>query len=98
MEQVGLLGVEEEVEAEACTAGPTGRAGVVRVVVVALSEPVNQAVSPWRGRMPIDAARPWAHSRRATLIDPQLREGCTRLVSRIANDRDVKSMTIDVPV
>ena len=29
---------------------------------------------------------------------PQSLEGCTRLVSRIAKDRDEKSMTIEVPV
>ena len=43
-------------------------------------------------------ASPWAHSRRAMLTEPQSREGWTRLVSRIAKDREVKSMTIDVPV
>src|SRR4051812_46416477 len=98
MEHVGLLRVEEEVEAQPGTAGATGSSRVVRVVEVAFWEPVTQAVSPWRGRIAIAAASPCAHSRRATLIEPQSRDGWTRLVSRTANEREVKSMTIEVPV
>ena len=47
---------------------------------------------------PRASASPCAATRRAGLLLPQLRLGCTRLVSRIANEREAKSMTIEVPV
>ncbi|SKF62374.1 Uncharacterised protein [Mycobacteroides abscessus subsp. abscessus] len=73
----------------------TGRS---RVEVVALVMPVIHAVAPVVGRTGIARASPWAQSRRGGLTDPEVRDGCTRLVNRIANDREVKSMTRLVPV
>ena len=57
-----------------------------------------QASWPCRGRTASDVARPSATARRAGLIEPQSRLGCTRLVSRIAIDRDARSITSVVPV
>ena len=72
--------------------------GTVRVAVRAFAVPENHAVRPSRGRTASDSARPCAAATLAGLTDPHDREGWTRLVSRTANDRELKSMTIDVPV
>lgn len=73
----------------------TGRS---RVAVVALLTPVNQASRPLAGRTGIASSSPCAQSRRAAFTEPAVRVGWTRLVSRIANDREAKSITIEVPV
>ena len=70
----------------------------MRVEVVASVVPVNHAVRPSEGRTGWAIASPCAQARRAPLVLPQLREGCTRLVSRIAKAEAAKSMTIEVPV
>ena len=72
--------------------------GADRVTVRASPTPENQAVPPSRGRTGSASAMSRATARRAGLLLPQLRLGCTRLVSRMTNDLRARSMTIEVPV
>jgi hypothetical protein len=55
-------------------------------------------VRPTAGRTGSASARSRATARRDGLLLPQLRLGCTRLVSRMTKECDNGSMTIDVPV
>src|SRR5262249_29248749 len=72
--------------------------GTVRVAVVLSATPENQSVLPSAGCTGRASARSRATARRDGLLLPQLRLGCTRLVSRMTNEWDSGSMTIDVPV
>src|SRR6476620_9749902 len=72
--------------------------GADKVTVRASPTPENQAVSPSRGRTGSASAMSRATARRAGLLLPQVRLGCTRFVSRMTNDRLARSMTIEVPV
>jgi hypothetical protein len=65
---------------------------------VAFAVPENHASRPCFGSTASDSARPSATARRVTWLLPQLRLGCTRLVSSTTNDRESKSITSDVPV
>ena len=60
--------------------------------------PENHAGPPSSGRTAIARARSRATARRAGLLLPQSRVGCTRLVSRITNESDSGSITTEVPV
>jgi hypothetical protein len=72
--------------------------GAVSVAVVLSFVWENHAVRPAAGRTGMARARSWATAWRAGLMLPQLRLGCTRLVSRMLNDRDSGSITMSVPV
>ena len=71
---------------------------MVRVALVASFVPLNHAVAPCRGLTPRASASPCAATRRAGLLLPQLRLGCTRLDSTMTKEREAKSITTEVPV